>query len=150
LVLNIAKKKLAERYSISKNELNDDLLGYLVHSSVTETYLQHWDGERIDGNNKNFLLNTCGTIKALIRDCGPPFQLRTGTDFDQDQIEARERKIVRIQILCQFLNIHMLESGIFSCDPQILMETILLNVKNDVTSHQSFMRQQKKFKKRAI
>jgi hypothetical protein len=147
LVLNKSKKKLAERYSISKKELNDDLLGYLVHSSVSETYLQHWAGDRIDGNNKNFLLNTCGTIKALIRDCGPPFELRTGTEFGRAEIEARERKIVRIQVLCQLLNIHVLESGIFSCDPQILLETLLLNIKNDVTSHQSFMRKQKNQKK---
>jgi uncharacterized protein YlxW (UPF0749 family) len=40
-----------------------------------------------------------------------------------------------------------LEAGQLSCDPQIFMETLLLNVKNEVTSHQSFMRKQKNAKK---
>jgi hypothetical protein len=32
-----------------------------------------------------------------------------------------------------------LEAGPFSCDPQILLETLLINIRNEVASHQAFM-----------
>jgi hypothetical protein len=147
LVFNKSRKKQVERYAITKKDLNDDLLGFLVHSTVAETYLHNIQEDRIYGNNKNFLLNTCGTIKNLIRESGPPFELRLGIEFDRHEIEERQRKIVRIQVLCQLLNLQALENGTLSCNPQVFMETLLLNIKNDTTSHQSFIRHQKNKKK---
>jgi hypothetical protein len=148
ITINKRKKKQNHRYAISQSEINDDLLVFLVHATTAETYLIHWIGDQVDErNNKNFLLNACGTIKTLIRDAGPPWELRTGTDFDAEDIESRDRKINRIIVLCQLLNINNLETGPFTCNAQVIMETLLLNLKNEVTSHQKFMRTVKKTKK---
>jgi hypothetical protein len=144
LTINKKTKPLCNRYAISPCELNDNLLGLLVHATVAETYLHLWEGQQVAGNNKFLLLNSCGIIKTLIRECGPPFESRIGLDFDQAQIDERERKIIRIQVLCQSLDIHTLEAGDFTCDPQVVMETLLLNLKNEVCSYQSFIRKQKK------
>jgi exonuclease III len=46
LFFNKTRKKLPERYAISKKELNNDLLVFLVHATVAETYIQHWVGDR--------------------------------------------------------------------------------------------------------
>jgi hypothetical protein len=46
---------------------------------------------------------------------------------------------VRISVLINGIDINALEAGPFSCDPQILMETLLINIRNEVASHQAFM-----------
>jgi hypothetical protein len=147
LLLNGTGKKQVERYAISTKELNDDLLVFLVHSTVAETYLHDWQGDRINGTDKNFLLNSVGTIKTLIRECGPPFDLRIGLEVTPDMIENQERKKIRIHVLCQLLDINFMETGQFVSDPQVRLETLLLNLKNKVSSHQRFMRVQKTKKK---
>jgi hypothetical protein len=103
--------------------------------------------ERIERVSKALLLNSCGDNKTLIRDCGPPFELRIGLDPDPELIRDRERKIIRIQFLINSLNINALESVPLSCSELILMETLLLNLKNEVTSHQKFMRKVRDLKK---
>jgi exonuclease III len=128
LLLNGTGKKQVERYAISTKELNDDLLVFLVHSTVAETYLHDWQGDRINGTDKNFLLNSVGTIKTLIRECGPPFDLRIGLEVTPDMIENQERKKIRIHVLCQLLDINFMETGQFVSDPQVRLETLLLNL----------------------
>jgi exonuclease III len=112
LSFNKTKHAKKYRYAIAGSDLDDDLLAFLVHATVAETYLVHWADGQVDiPLNKNLLLNSCGTIKTLIRDCGPPFSLRPGTVYGADDVESRDRKIIRITVLCQSLNISYLETG---------------------------------------
>jgi exonuclease III len=145
LILNRKKSQKKTRVAISKKELDDDLLQYLVHATTAETYLIHWSDLNIN-INKQILINTCGTVKALIRDCGPPFELRVDSSFTEDDVSARNRKVVRLQILINLLDITSLENGHLTCSPSAFMETLLLNIKNEVISHQAFIRK-KKFEK---
>jgi exonuclease III len=46
------------RPTISNKDLNDDLLEFVVKTTVSETYLQHCTDNSLYGVNKNFLLNT--------------------------------------------------------------------------------------------
>jgi exonuclease III len=142
-VLPIGRK----RQFISNPDLDDELLTFLVHATVAETYLLHGTVDRIEGVSKDLLLNSCGVIKTLIRECGPPLELRIGLDPDPELIRDRERKIVRIQFLINSININALELIPLSCSDLILMETLLLNLKNEVTSHQKFMRKVRDLKK---
>jgi hypothetical protein len=121
-------------------------LEFLIKSTVCETYVLNCNGNVIGGVNKNFLLNTCGIIKRLIRDCGPPIELRAGQDPDPDSYAQRERIRNRIQVLTNTLNLNVLERIDLQCEPDIFMETLLNNLKNDVISHQIFMRKVKKMK----
>jgi hypothetical protein len=150
ITLNLNKRSIPSgrvRQFVSNPDLDDELLSFLVQATVAETCLVHGTVDRIEGVSKDLLLNTCGMIKTLIRECGPPFELRVGHDPDPELIRDRERKLIRIQILAQSLNINTLESIPLSCSDLILMETLLLNLKNDVTSHQKFMRKVRDIKK---
>jgi hypothetical protein len=132
--------------AISNKELNDDLLEYLVISTVCETYLIHTLDVRIGRISTDELLNICGRIKAIIRDCGPPPDLVVGIDLTQVMIESRNNKITRLQILKNSLNLNEIENVALTCGPDIFFETLMINLKNEVVSHQSFMRK-KKFEK---
>jgi hypothetical protein len=95
---------------------------------------------------KIFILNTCGTIKKLIRDCGPQPELCVGSDLDLELVTLRERRKNRIQVLTGTLNLNLIEKIQIDCDPDIFLETLLNNLKNDVISHQAFIRKSKKAK----
>jgi hypothetical protein len=146
LTFNESESGTYSRPTISNKELNDDLLEFLIKSTVCETYVLNCNGNVIGGVNKNFLLNTCGIIKRLIRDCGPPIELRAGQDPDPDSYAQREWIRNRIQVLTNTLNLNVLERIDLQCEPDIFMETLLNNLKNDVISHQIFMRKVKRMK----
>jgi hypothetical protein len=133
------------RPTISNKDLKDDLLDFVVKNTVAETYLQHCNDNVIQGINRNFSLNTCGTIRRLIRECGPPAELCSG-EVDPEAAAKRERTKNRLQVLTGTLKINELEQIMLNCEPDVFMETLLINIKNDTISHQSFVRKTKKSK----
>jgi hypothetical protein len=87
------------------------------------------------------LLNTCGLIKRIVKDCGPPPELCTGRLADEEaEAQSRGRKITWLQVLTGTLNISAIEKVRLNCTPDIFMEILLNNLKNDTISHQSFIR----------
>jgi hypothetical protein len=138
-MFNKKKEKQMPRFAISSRGLEDSLLAPLVHATVAETYAINWPGILIEGRPKEAILNACGTIKNLIRECGPPQDLVLGLDPDIEAETKRERLINRINVLVTGLNISVLENGAFDCDPLILLESLLINLRNEVSSHQAFM-----------
>jgi exonuclease III len=147
VTLKLNRQKVAKtlRPTISKKELDDDIMPFVVHAAVAETYLIHCAEDNFE-QNRQLLINTCGIIRALIREAGPPFEIRAEDGFTEEDLESRSRKLVRLQILTNSLNIGMLENLRLTTTPDVFMETLLLNVKNDVISHQTFVRK-KKFEK---
>jgi exonuclease III len=57
------------RPTISNKDLDDDLLDFMIKISVIETYVIHCEQPTINGVNRNFILNTCGVVRRLIREC---------------------------------------------------------------------------------
>jgi hypothetical protein len=93
------------------------------------------------------LLNTCGLFKRIVKDCGPPPEQCTGQLADGEaRAESRGRKITRLQVLTGTLNISAIEKVRLNCSPDIFLETLLNNLKNDAISHQSFIRSSKQKK----
>jgi hypothetical protein len=146
LILNEKVSNVISRPTISNKDLKDDLLDFVVKVSTAETYLLHCPLNTIDGRNKNFLLNTCGTIRRLIRDCGPPAELCIGADVDPEAAVNRERKKNRLQVLSHSINLNILEYIPLNCEPDVFFETLLINIKNDTISHQSYVRKTKRQK----
>jgi hypothetical protein len=130
------------RPSISNKDLDDDLLEFLIRSTVAETYLIHSNN---DVNNQ-VLLDTCGTIKNLIRDCGPPLQYCIGEEADAEKIDNRIHNLTRLQVVSNTLDMNLIENLELRTAQDIFMETLLNNVRNETISHQTFMRKAK-FKK---
>jgi hypothetical protein len=149
LTLNKKKPKNEKiNHTISNSNLNDDLIRFVIHATVAETYLIHFEGIEVGRHEKQALLNTCGTVKSLVRECGPPPESIIGLEPDRNFIDSRERKIVRIQVLLQSLTIRDLEQLHLNCDPSNFLETLLLNVKNEVVSYQIFARKEREKKKK--
>jgi exonuclease III len=140
LSFNEKKFTYSRNPAISNKELDDSLLDFLVHATVCETFLIHLQHEVPGRLNKQAMLETCGTIKAIIRDCGPPPELITGTDVTIELIETRNRKIDRLQVLKNHLDLNILENLNLTCSYTNFFETLFINVKNETVSHQSFMR----------
>jgi hypothetical protein len=140
-------KKEKINYKISNSDLNDDLLRILVHATIAETYLLSATDNIIAGQQKQVLLNTCGTVKNLIRECGPPINSILGMDPDPVLIDNRERKKTRLQVLLFSLNLQVFEQLVLDCDPMIFLETLLLNLRNEVVSYQIFTRKARDEKK---
>jgi hypothetical protein len=82
------KKKI---YIDNKN-LDDDLLPFLMHASVCETYLLNLNPKQNGLINVNYLLLKCGRIRETIRLCGPPPHLISGEAVTEEAIAGRERK----------------------------------------------------------
>jgi hypothetical protein len=143
VVFNKKGPRKNKRFAISSSGLEDDLLGFLVHATVAETYILHRDRQQGQGNDFLNMLTTCGTIKTLIRDCGPPLELIVGLDIRDGMLEERDRKKNRLAVLTNSIDLHQLEVGPFTCDPLILMETLLMNLKNEVVSYQAFIGKKK-------
>jgi hypothetical protein len=118
-----------------------------VLASVCETYLIHAENDfNLNGRNKNVLLGICGTIMQLVRDCGPPVELCIGITDPEIKKAIRDRILTRLQVLSYSLDIAQLEDANLNCTDDVFMETLLLNVKNNVISHQAFMRKTKREK----
>jgi exonuclease III len=137
------KAKIKSIPAISNKDLDDILIDPLVYSTVCETYLIHSLAEPAVGPPRQAQLETCGRIKMLIREAGPPFELRSGANFTAEEFETRNRKINRIAVLKQSLDIRNLENLELTCSIEIFFETLMINVKNNVISHQAFMRKLK-------
>jgi hypothetical protein len=143
LCFNVKNMPSIGQPTISNKELNDELLDHLVHVVAAETHLIHTDQVFINGIGKDIFLSSCGIIRKLIRDCGPPLHLRIGTPPTEESQIARDRLLVRIQVLAGTLNMQVIESVPLNVRADIFLETLLNNLKNDAISHQSFMRKTK-------
>jgi hypothetical protein len=134
------------RPTISNKELNDDLLQYLVKVSFAETYLIHSVDDIVHGIPKQNLIAICGNIRNLIHECSPPLEYILGEQITIEKKNVRARKIVRIEFLAGTLNLHQIENLNLTTEPDVMMEILLNNVRNDVISHQSFISKTKKQK----
>jgi DNA-binding LytR/AlgR family response regulator len=143
---NIPAPKVFAMPTISNKELNDDFIDYVIKSTVAETYLKNCRQMQINEGDLALLLNTCGTIKQLIRDCGPPPEFCLGDNPDPARTDDRNRKITRLQILTNRLNIPALEQLLLDVNPTVFMETLLNNLKVETISHQISIRKCKKNK----
>jgi hypothetical protein len=149
LTLNQNRKKTNNarmRPTISNKELDDELLEFLVAATMCETYLLHTDTPFVSGRSKDDILSNCGNIKKLVKECGPPVHLIIGALSDEEAITERSRKVTRLLIMQNNLPVREVTDLILSCDPDVFFETLMNNLRNEVCSHQTFMRKAK-FKK---
>jgi hypothetical protein len=145
LTYNVKKnnRPRIKQFTISNGELDDKLLPFLVHATVCETFLLHTDTHNIGRFNKNELLQFCGRVKLQIRECGPPLETICGLEPDALAIEERQAKIGRLEILKNHLDPDIIQRLPVNVSPATFLETLLITVKNDVVSHQSFVRKKK-------
>jgi exonuclease III len=142
IYLNSKKKSKKKGLFITNKVLNSDLLDAVVYSTVADTYLHHI--VPVPGYNKNLSLEMVGTIKQLITTLGIDFKLRPGYCPTEEELDQREAALQRIRYLVSVLNIQWLEGLDRMVDTDIFMEVLINNVRNEVTSYQSFLFKEKK------
>jgi hypothetical protein len=99
VTIDFNKKKVLNtgtrcRPSISNKELNDDLLQYLVKISFAETYLIHSTDDIVNGVPKQNLIEMCGNIRNLIRECGPPLEYILGEQITMEKKMYAQEKLL--------------------------------------------------------
>jgi hypothetical protein len=119
---------------INNKILGSDLIGFVVHNAVAETYLQH----AADLPNKNDLLRMVGQLKLLFYNAGLLWSDRPGEEVPEEDIRAREGRLNTIRYLLQNLDLNVLENAALSCDDDVFMETLVNNVRNETCSYQAF------------
>jgi hypothetical protein len=107
------------RPTISNKDLDDDLIEFVGKTVVIESYVIHCDLQFIKGVNRNLILNTCGILRQLIRECGPDPQLCIGTDITENTVEDRNRKLNRIRFLSGSLTLQEFENVELNIGPDI-------------------------------
>jgi hypothetical protein len=122
------------------------MLEFLVAATMCETYLLHSDTPFVSGRSKDDILSNCGNIKKLVKECGPPVHLIIGALSDEEAITERSRKVTRLLIMQNNLLVREVTDLILNCDPDVFFKTLMNNLRNEVCSHQTFMRKAK-FKK---
>jgi exonuclease III len=142
--LNVNTKRTPKKKGlfITNKVLGSDLLDAVVYSSVAETYLQHIIPPQ--GYNIERSLGIVGTIKVLLRSLGIDFGQRPGFTPSEEESAQREEALQRLRYLVSTLNLPWLEGLEKSVEIDIFMETLINNVRNDVTSYQSFFIKEKR------
>jgi hypothetical protein len=128
---------------INNKGLNDELLPFLIHAVTCETYLIHTNVARIGRFEKQNLLTFCGRIREMIRSCGPPPESILGLEVSAEDIATRRAKIGRLEVLKNNLDLDIIERLKLTCNLDVLLESLLSNVKNEVISHQVFIKMAK-------
>jgi hypothetical protein len=128
------------RPCISNKELDDDLLDFLVIATVCETYALHTEARIVAGTGRDEILRSCGQIKKLNRECSPPPNLVIGALSEEEAVTNRDRKITRLTVIKNNLPVPNIFDTDLNCEADTFFEVLMLNLKNEVVSHQVFMR----------
>jgi exonuclease III len=141
---NINKKQnIVRKMAISNKELDDPLLEYLIHAVVCETYILHSDINSIGRFSRDDLLQFCGRLRVQIRECGPPVETVCGVEPTAESAAERTEKIGRLSILKNNLDFESILRIDITVEGDTFLDVLLINVKNEVVSHQSFMRKKR-------
>jgi exonuclease III len=139
--LNKPKLPAVKRPFVSNNILSSELLDLVVKSTVAETYIQH----TLDLNqyDKDTALRRIGQIKMLILNLGVDYRYRPGYCPTLQEAIEREHLLQRGNYLVELINIQWLETLNLSVEPDIFLEVLVNNIRNDATSFQSYLFKEK-------
>jgi exonuclease III len=142
LILNQKAKIKKKGIFIANKVMASDLLDAVVYSSVAETYLHHVRPPAVFQLEN--MLRTVGELKQAIRNLGIDFAHRPSYHPSDEEIETRNRALQRIRYQLTVLNIPWLETLELSVDIDIFLEVLVNNIRNEVTSYQSFFLKEKR------
>jgi exonuclease III len=126
---------------ISNKILQADTLEFVVKCTVAETYLIHVIP--VDGLNTNELLNVIGRIKVLITKCGLDWHLKPNISPTEELIRLRTERLTTISNLMSQIPLEALANYETVPEPDIFLEVLLNNVRNEVCSFQAFFCKEK-------
>jgi exonuclease III len=141
LTLNRTRCKKIKRPFISNKVLSSEILELVVNSTVAETYVQH--AENLNEYAKDSALRRIGHVKMLIANLGIDYRYRPGLNPSIEDIERREALLQQGRLAIELLNIPWLETIELNTGIDLFMEVLINNIRNEVTSFQSFFLKEK-------
>jgi Reverse transcriptase (RNA-dependent DNA polymerase) len=124
------------KQKISNKILKSDILEILVYCAGAETYLQHRQN-RFDNIYENKLL-LVGEIKRNLINAGLSWDEKPGTAPDPELIRRRNNLINTARYQLQELNFEQVQNIDLEVEPDIFMEVLANNIRNEVCSYQAF------------
>ena len=145
IFLNINEKKIPGTCnpSISREIVNDSELEIVVKLAASECYFIHTPDNVLGLEEKNLRLLNIGRCKTAFRSLGPDPKYLPIDSLDADLLQQRDDAINNIRISLEQINFNDLENMPRSCDGDIFMEILLMAVKNDTISYQTFIKKEK-------
>jgi exonuclease III len=142
LELNGKGKRRKGRQMIDNKILSSDIVEIVVHCAVAESYVQHLTNVR----SREALLQSIGQLKLILFNLGLHWTDRPGDEVTEDEASTRERLLDRARYILVNLDTRVLENAEINCDPDVFMEVLVNNVRNDTCSYQSYFMNEKKKK----
>ena len=130
----------ARQLQIKHHILSDPDLRFVVALAIAETYAHHIP---INLHQRAFTINnplqSIGEMWNLLRSAGPCTDLLPPEAVTEELIATRNISIDQLNRQLETINFNRLQNSELSCDHDIFMETLLNNVRNEVTSYQNFI-----------
>ncbi len=133
-------RKIQKNLKISNSILGDPDLPIVVKLAAVETYTQNavqTELHTIFGNRDPYRL--IGNMWQSLRSAGPHPKILPEEEITIELIENREAELRTIANNLDSFSFTDLENIELSCERDTFMETLLNNIRNEVTSYQHFI-----------
>jgi len=132
------KKRKNRAPLINNRILSDPDISIVVRTAVIETYVHHGDRDMVlQAVAHNPPEPYIGRVWALLREAGPDPVHLPDEEVSNELIENRGRNITEIENILAGFNIEHLQYVDLLCPETVFYETLLNNIRNEVTSYQS-------------
>jgi len=132
--------KVIKQPSISKSILTDPDLDRVIGLAIADTYLIHTLS--VNDALKDVLLRSVGVAKNTLRACGPDHIHLPPGHRSEFQENLRAGQLATVDELLDSIPFRLLQEGDLQDGilPDIFMETLVNNIRNETISHQIFIK----------
>ena len=143
----VKEKKIIRAPRIFNNILNDPDIDIVVWAASAECYITHFNLNQLDPGDQDTALLMVGSVKNFLRSAGPAEKYYTSSELDLHTINNRKEHILLARRTMSSYPIELFHNFSLSVDDDIFMDTLLNNIRNEVTAYQFFINSVKKGKK---
>ena len=138
------KKKVVKGIKISPGILKDKGIDKVVNNAVLECYLHHLSPETIEGVDLVNGLADVGRVWALIREAGPDPRFLLPEVVNEELLTNRQRFDEEVLAILGNYEIATLQTLPLTISDALFYDTLINNVRNEVSSYQNFVFKSKK------
>jgi hypothetical protein len=131
-------KRGTKKLQISNSILRDPDLDIVAWYAVFETYL-HYLSVGVDLiPDLNNTLTICGNVRRLLKEAGPCLSYYVD-DLSEEKINKRRNNLAQIREIIDTYPVELLYNFELNISPDLFLEVLINNFRNEITSYQSFI-----------
>ena len=127
--------------------LQDPDLDIVVWAAAAECYITNFSLIQVGEDDIRSALEMVGNIRTLLREAGPSEIYYNNDELNAETLANRTRCLIRIRSVISTHPIEIFHLFSLSVEDDIFMESLVNNVRNEVTSYQNFLGKFKNKKK---